>query len=80
MLHKRCAGRGTRARGARNCPRKDLRLQLQLEGQAGVSVLSGWSGHPGSRERKRILVRKDREDTVLSEEKGTASHATRRSR
>ena len=42
-------------------------------------MLSGWSGHPRSRERRRILVRKDREDTVLSEEKGTASHATRRS-
>ena len=42
------------------------------------AVLSGWSGHLGSRERTRILVRKDRVHTVLSEEKGTASPAARR--
>ena len=77
MLHRRCAGRGTRARGARNCPLKDLRLQLQLEEQAGVSCAE-WMVWTFGQQRMRILVRKDHADTVLSERKGAASPATRR--
>ena len=78
MLHRRCAGRGTRARGARNCPLEDLKLQLQLEGQAGVSCAEWMVQTSGQQGENKDLVRKDRVHTILSEEKGTASPAARR--